>query len=333
MKFGPVPLAEAEGAVLAHSLAVEKGRVRKGKVLDAGDIDRLAAAGHDPVIAAVLDRDDVPEDAAAKAVAAALVPDPGLAGLHLADAHTGRVNVYADLVGVLEIDVTKVEALNAVDPMITLATVPPWQVVTRADGRHMVGTVKIISYAVSRASLDRAVAVAHGALRMRPVAMQRARLIVPKLAEGDKEIGHRAILKRLEALMMTCDVEYVLHREQAIAAALAASDAELNLILTASATSDPADVAPQALRNAGGRVTRFGLPVDPGNLLFLGDLGGRPVIGLPGCARSPALNGADGVMERIICGVAVSDADMAAMGVGGLLKDSPARGMPRERKS
>ncbi len=107
------------------------------------------------------------------------------------------------------------------------------------------------------------------------------------------------------------------------------------LILTASATSDPADVAPEALRLAGGKVTRFGMPVDPGNLLFLGELAGapgaapRPAIGLPGCVRSPAPNGADWVLERLACGVAVSDADIAAMGVGGLLMETRARGRPR----
>jgi molybdenum cofactor cytidylyltransferase len=36
--------------------------------------------------------------------------------------------------------------LNAVDPMITLATVPTWQRVVEGT---MVGTVKIISYAVA----------------------------------------------------------------------------------------------------------------------------------------------------------------------------------------
>ncbi len=102
------------------------------------------------------------------------------------------------------------------------------------------------------------------------------------------------------------------------------------LILTASATSDPRDVAPEAMRRAGGKVTRFGMPVDPGNLLVLGAQGGRPVIGLPGCARSPALNGADWVLSRLVCGIGVDDADIAAMGVGGLLKESPARGRPRE---
>ena len=56
------------------------------------------------------------------------------------------------------------------------------------------------------------------------------------------------------------------------------------------------------------------------------------MIGLPGCARSPALNGADWVLERILCDVPVTDADVAAMGVGGLLKEIPTRPQPRDPK-
>jgi molybdenum cofactor cytidylyltransferase len=77
-------------------------------------------------------------------------------------------------------------------------------------------------------------------------------------------------------------------------------------------------------------VFRFGMPVDPGNLLFHGRQAGRPVIGLPGCARSPALNGADWVLERYACGLDVSDRDVAAMGVGGLLKEIGLRPQLRE---
>jgi molybdenum cofactor cytidylyltransferase len=74
------------------------------------------------------------------------------------------------------------------------------------------------------------------------------------------------------------------------------------------------------------------MPVDPGNLLFLGDINGRPVIGLPGCARSPALNGADWVLARVVCGIPVRSADIAAMGVGGLLKEIPTRPQPRQKR-
>jgi molybdenum cofactor cytidylyltransferase len=164
--------------------------------------------------------------------------------------------------------------------------------------------------------------------------MSRAALIQTVTADDDGEKGHRAIQKRLSALQVQMQPKQVVpHREAELAEALrAVTGADLILILTASATSDPMDVAPQAVRRAGGTVERFGMPVDPGNLLFMGRLGQVPVIGLPGCAKSPALNGADWVMERVICGVPVSGADIAAMGVGGLLKEIPARGRPREAK-
>ena len=331
MKFGPVPVATAKGAILAHSLPAGKRRIRKGRTLSGDDIAALTAAGHETVVVARLDETDVPEDTAASAVAAALVPDEADAGLHLAQAHTGRVNIYADGVGVLEVGVAAVNALNRIDPMITLATLAPWQVVPRAARRQLVGTVKIISYAVRRDSLDHVLAIAKDALRLRRVELSSARLIVTRHSDTDKDIGHLAVSKRLTALGMTCDVVRVAHSEVAIADAMDEADADLILILTASATSDALDVAPQAVRRAGGRITRFGMPVDPGNLLFLGAHAGRPVIGLPGCARSPALNGADWVLERVVCGVDVSDEDIAAMGVGGLLKESPARPHPREQ--
>jgi molybdenum cofactor cytidylyltransferase len=104
------------------------------------------------------------------------------------------------------------------------------------------------------------------------------------------------------------------------------------MILTGSATSDVRDTAPSGVVRAGGDVIHYGMPVDPGNLLFLGRVGTRPVIGLPGCARSPALNGADWVLERVLCGVSVEASDIAAMGVGGLLKEIPTRPRPRETK-
>ena len=50
---------------------------------------------------------------------------------------------------------------------------------------------------------------------------------------------------------------------------------------------------------------RFGMPVDPGNLLLLGRLGGKPVLGLPGCARSPKVNGFDWVLQRLIADLPV----------------------------
>lgn len=129
--------------------------------------------------------------------------------------------------------------------------------------------------------------------------------------------------------MELADVRVVPHQTEALASAIRETQGDVLMILTGSATSDVSDVAPEAVRAAGGQVDRFGMPVDPGNLLFLGSLGERPVIGLPGCARSPALNGADWVLSRVACGIETTGADIAAMGVGGLLKEIPTRPQPR----
>ena len=84
---------------------------------------------------------------------------------------------------------------------------------------------------------------------------------------------------------------------------LSGEGAELLIAFGASAITDKADVIPAAIEAAGGRVRHFGMPVDPGNLLLLGELDGRPVLGAPGCARSPAENGFDWVLNRLLAGL------------------------------
>ena len=331
MRFGPLPLSQAEGAILAHSVALSDGRLRKGCTLGPREIALLQASGRTEVIAARLDPEDLHEDAAALAIARALVPDTVVAGLDLRPVGTGRVNLHARAAGVVEVDADRVNALNAVDPMVTLATVPRWQ---RVGAGEMVATVKIIAYGVAESSVRAACDVGAEALRLRPTRLRRVALVETHAETTAKTLGVDAITQRLAALGAgLCSHLHSPHREADLAAVLAeVTDAELILILTASATSDPHDVAPSAVRKAGGHIERFGMPVDPGNLLFIGNLNGTPVIGLPGCARSPALNGADWVMERLICGVAVTSADIAGMGVGGLLKEIPTRGRLREAK-
>lgn len=329
MKFGAVPTHDAAGAYLAHSVVLPKGRLRKGLLIESRHIADLLAAGHEQVTVARLAPRDVDENTAAAQLAQALVGDEPDFDPHLdmTNAFTGRVNLLAKGPGVAVLDVAALEAANAVHPMITLATVPPFQQMTNGG---MVATIKIISYGVDQADLARACAAARGAIRLAPPQLKDATLIITEIERGAGDKGREAIANRLTALdVVLKDVVMVPHETDALCDAITVAKSELVLILTGSATSDIDDVAPSALRAAGGTVARFGMPVDPGNLLFLGNLGARQVIGLPGCARSPALNGADWVLSRIACGIAVTDRDIAGMGVGGLLKEIVTRPQPR----
>jgi molybdenum cofactor cytidylyltransferase len=102
------------------------------------------------------------------------------------------------------------------------------------------------------------------------------------------------------------------------------------LVSPASATVDRQDVVPAAVVAAGGSIEHVGMPVDPGNLLVVGRIGAVPVLVLPGCARSPKLNGFDWVLQRLAAGISVGRAEIMAMGVGGLLVDTPGRPLPRD---
>lgn len=328
MEFGEVPVRAAAGAILAHSLDLPGGRLRKGRVLTPEDCADAAAAGIAALTVARIEAGDVVEDEAARRLAEAILT--GADGLAATRAATGRANLRAARTGVLTYDADAVHRLNAVHPGITLAVRAP---VRRAAEGEIVGTAKIIPYAVPAAALDEACAAA-AAIRPRVLApvLPDAALILTELPghAPDPARAEAAIAGRLAAIGARLERTIrVPHEIGPLAQALARAPGAAILILTASATSDIRDTAPTALRAAGGEVSRFGMPVDPGNLLFVGMLSGRPVIGLPGCARSPALNGADWVLDRVFAGLPCGDAEIAAMGVGGLLKESPARGRPR----
>ena len=323
MKFGAVPIADAEGAILAHSVKLADTWLRKGQPISAGDITALKAAGIAAVTVARLAAGDLGEDDAARIIGAA-------AGLAATPPHAGRVNLVAAEAGVLAVSAAAVNAVNAVHPAITLATLPPYARV--AKGQLLV-TIKIIPYSAPQAAVAKAAAEIAGAFRLHGVAKRDVSLVMSTV-EGFKPSllakGRRAVEARLARFGLSLGAcQIVPHKAAEMAAAIEASVGDLVLLLGASATSDIADVAPEALRQAGGTVRRFGVPVDPGNLLFIGSHKGRDVLGLPGCARSLALNGADWVLDRLICGITPDEAMLAGMGVGGLLKEIPTRPQPR----
>jgi molybdenum cofactor cytidylyltransferase len=122
------------------------------------------------------------------------------------------------------------------------------------------------------------------------------------------------------------------HEEKALAASvkeLLSLGAEMVIVFGASAIADRRDVIPAAISGIGGAIEHFGMPVDPGNLLLIGSAGGVPVLGAPGCARSPVENGFDWVLMRLLAGLKVTRAELMGMGVGGLLMEIVTRPQPR----
>jgi len=329
MKFGTFPIEEAAGALLAHT--VRAARVlKKGHVLTLADVAMLKASGIDKVVAVRLEAEDVSEDAAAARIAA------GLSGEHIrmSPARTGRCNLHAAEAGVVRIDRSAIDAANSVDETVTIATVPDLTAVTAGQ---MIATVKIIPFAVRKdvlASVEKA--LQPGAQRLLPFHAKKFALVStllpglkPSVVASTEDVVARRVAEVGGALLSTTRTA---HAEGDVAREIKAAvgaGADAVLIVGASATSDRQDVAPAAVVGAGGVVEHFGMPVDPGNLLVLARVGAVPVLVMPGCTRSPKLNGADWVLQRLAADIPVSRRDIMAMGVGGLLVDTPGRPLPR----
>ena len=332
MKFGAVPVAEAEGGVAVHSIRQGGLVLKKGTLIGKDEIAALKAAGIEAIVVARTEPGDVPEDAAAAEIAAAVAGE----GVHVERAFTGRANLFAETAGVLVVDKGAVDRLNKVDESITFATLAAYKPVVAGE---MIATVKIIPFAVAEKARDAALAVAKAARPLVRIAPYRIRKIgvvstvLPGLASKVIDKTLKVTQERLAPAAATIVAERrVPHEQRALARAMEevlGAGAELVIVFGASAIADRRDVIPAAVEAIGGRIEHFGMPVDPGNLLLIAQARGYPVVGAPGCARSPKENGFDWVLMRLLAGLDVPRAAITGMGVGGLLMEIVTRPQPR----
>ncbi len=354
MIFEPVPVERAAGLILGHNVVDENGRrrLRKGTVIRNEDVAVMQTLALELVWTAQLEPGDIDEDAAALRVARSLLQPEQPESLHLdlVGPRTGRVNMRAMERGVLVVNEEPVAAVNRAEG-ITFATAAPFSVV---DAGRTVATVKILPYALPAQTVDTALAGGDRsapAVAVVPLVPRRVALIVSGNAGGrDKTVSgfETSLRNRLVELNASLEsVEFVenvsLSRDAVtsqtvaetavapLAAALRRTTGEVDLVLLAGETAiqDRRDIAPTAIEAAGGTVTCFGAPVDPGNLLLLGQVQGTVVLGVPGCARSPKLNIVDLLLPRLLVKLEVAQEDIAQLGVGGLLDDVAERPLPR----
>jgi molybdenum cofactor cytidylyltransferase len=331
MKFGAVPVAESDGVILAHAVRIDGIALKKGDVVTPERRRLLQQAGVTRVLAARLEDGDIGEDEAALRLA------KRLAGAHVrrAPPFTGRVNLFAEAAGLTIIDGAAIDRLNAIDEAITVATLPSHRAVEDGD---IIATAKIIPFSTREATLEAALAALGEAPGVSIAPFRPLRVaVVSTVLPGLKESVVAKTLRALEARLAPTGAHIVAHETTPheigpLVGALErlAEGADLLIVFGASAITDRRDVIPAAVEALGGRIERFGMPVDPGNLLLLATRGELPIIGAPGCARSPKENGFDWVLQRLIAGAPVSGADIRVMGVGGLLMEIASRPQPRE---
>ena len=328
MQFGRIPVRSAAGAILAHSVRYNGKTLKKGTVLSTEHIRLLARAGCESVVAARLEAQDLDENETAQRIAACVSGE----NIYSNRSSAGRSNIFSETSGLLVYDCAELDRINLVNEAITIAALPPYTVV---EAGQAVATIKIIPYGVEEQIVKRIEQMhPHLPPLFRVTVFRRfdigfIQTFYPGMKQSILDKTRNILDDRLQRLGQSKVImeERCEHHEDAIKDAFnkfLGADCRMILIAGASATADRRDVIPLAIEAAGGGITHLGMPVEPGNLLVLGEFsGGRPVVVMPGCARSPAVNGFDWVLERLLADIPVTREDIMLMGAGGYIKGSP----------
>lgn len=317
MQRRTVATAASLGLIARHNVSDAHGHrvLSKGRVIHADDIALLLASGITQVDVVEFDHDDVDEHTAAAVVATRC----SAAGVTIRPPHHGRVDIHASHAGVVLVDDAQLAAWHAI-PGVTVATVRSGSGVVAGQ---RIATIKILPFALPQHTLVHTPAPA---LRLQAYRVLRVAVLIigePAVWERLERTHLSALLARLRTYPMQtvalfhlqADIAQVTHQLQQLVA--------FDLIVTLTETSimDASDVTPASVVAAGGEITCYGAPVEPGNLLLLARLGDAVILGAPGCIRSMARNVVDLVLPRLFARVPVTAHTVYALANGGLLSD------------
>lgn len=312
-------VSDAVGLISRHNISDAHGRkiVAKGRVLTQADITLLASHGIDRVTVVRLAADDIDEHVAASRVAHRVTGDHTQAK----PPHHGRADVEATVDGVLLVEIAALARWHQIDG-VTIATRRTYDVVRPGQ---RVATIKILPFAI-RAQLL-AIESISPVLSIKPFVRTRIGVVLigaPATYDRLRRSHVQSLVTRLTVVnAQVVAVQQALSEVDAVRHAFDALLPMVDLIITLGETSimDRDDVMPQALLATGGRITCYGAPVEPGNLLLLGMIGTTPVMGAPGCIRGSATNVVDLVLPRLVAGMDVDAHDVYALAHGGLLEE------------
>lgn len=319
-----IPVEEAVGLPLAHDITEivpgkHKGPAfRRGHIVRSEDVSKLLDVGKAHIYVMELEKGELHEEEAARRLAkAAAGPN-----LSFTDPVEGRVNLVAEIPGLLKVDAGLLTRFNDLGELI-LATLPADRYVKK--GTVVAGT-RTIPVAVKEDLVKKAEAICKQKpiVTIAPVPARRVHLIVTgsEVFTGRIKDGFEPVVRRKLAEMGT-DLE---------SAKLAPDDPDViakdvkesyqagaDLILVSGGMSvDPDDQTPEGIRRSGAKVECHGFPVLPGSMFLMAYLNQTPVLGLSGCVLHDPVTAFDLLLPRLLAGERVSRSDIIAMGQGGL---------------
>jgi hypothetical protein len=354
-----VPLVDSVGMVLAHDVTEIrkdefKGRAfKKGHVVRKEDIDHFRRIGKEHLFILSLNPDEIHEDGAALALAAALMGEGVRTG---SEPKEGKVSIIADHDGILKVNREALLAFNMLDDVIC-ATRHGNTLVKQGS---VVAETKAIPLVVKRGVIERAKEISTRAIDAGSPILEVKKLRTPKvgIVITGNEVYHGRIKDSFASVITgkigdfhgeVVGVYYAPDDRNFIEdrlRQLLKEGADL-LIATGGMSVDPDDVTRFAIRNLGATDVTYGSAVLPGAMFLVAylqrdaDSGQKielaayddkrslttntcapgsdiiPILGVPACGMYHKITVLDLVLPRILAGEKIGRRDLAELGYGG----------------
>ena len=323
-----VKTQDAVGHVLCHDITqiikdVKKGTAfRKGHIVTEEDIPVLLSLGKDNLYIWEKTEGILHENEAAEYLRDICMNE----NMIQSEVKEGKIELIAEIDGLLKIDVDKLRAVNSLGEMM-IATRHTNTTVKKGD--KLVGT-RIIPLLIEQEKMEKAKEVAGNSpiLSLMPFKKKKVGIVTtgnevfygrikdtfgPVVAEKVKEFGADVIGQTI----VNDDMEKITKAVEEFIE----QGADM-VLCTGGMSVDPDDKTPGAIKNTGARIVSYGAPVLPGAMMLLAyyEKDGRelPIVGLPGCVMYAKRTVFDLVLPRLMADDMVTSDDLAGLGLGGL---------------
>ena len=325
-----VKTEDAVGQVLCHDITqiikeVTKDAVfRKGHVVKEEDIPVLLSVGKEHLYIWEKEEGMLHENEAAEILRKICQGS----NMHPSDVKEGKIELIADIDGVLKIDVEKLNRINSLGEIMIASRHGNFPI---KKGDKIAGT-RVIPLVIHEDKMKAAEEIGgdEPIFQVRPYEKKKVGIVTtgsevfkgriqdtftPVIREKIAEYGIE------EAEHILCDDDHVKITE-AIMEMIARG---CNMVIcTGGMSVDPDDRTPLAIKNTGAEIVTYGAPVLPGAMFMLAYYDGAiPVMGLPGCVMYAKRTIFDLVLPRIMTGEKLKAKDLNLLGQGGLCLSCP----------
>lgn len=313
---------DAVGQILCHDITriikdKEKGPVfKKGHVIREEDIPVLLSVGKEHIYIWENNENMLHENDAADILYRLCKGE----NMHGTDVSEGKIELIADIDGVLKTDMDKLRKINSMGEMMIASRHGNFPV---KKGDKIAGT-RIIPLVIEKEKMKRAESIGAPIFSIKPYILKTAGVIAtgnevlkgiikdtftPVVEQKLKEYGV-TIMERVysgdDNKLITDTVNSMIN-----------SGADM-VICTGGMSVDPDDRTPLAIKNTGADIVTYGAPVLPGAMFMLAYKDNVPIVGLPGCVMYSKRTIFDIVLPRIVTGERLCKKDFDKMGGGGL---------------